>query len=337
MNKIFNYSLCCLFFVVTSNVASWAQSPLFANSVVSNDIDFIREADPDSFVKVDFVGLADKEMPGDPNGGSLFDKGTFVFEATFTDGNTLEIWCHSSFVGPILALEYVEKLCPRLGKLPAFQRNMLNHVVIHKGNRTAFAEIEGQFFILYSDNMDARISTNDLEETVFHESVHASYQFMYEKHPDWTSAQAADPAFVTQYGQDNPQLEDMAESALFAYTFLTYPGRLSSDIEDWLMANNSNRIDFFRMFYGVASGVSNEISEDNLTIYPNPADDIITIRLPSSEQLETLNVFDVNGNKVLVSSPQGLEINTRSLSNGMYYLQLSTDKRNYLRQIKVSH
>jgi len=180
-----------------------AQMPLFPNSVVSNEIDFISEADPDSFTDLTFVGREDKEMPGAPDGSDLFDVNSFVFEAAFSDDETLEIWCHSSFSTEAAAREYADKLTPRLGKLPAFQRNMMDHVVIHNGDGGAFAEIEGQFFI-------------HLEETVFHESVHASYQFMYEDSPEWTGAQSADSAFVTEYAQENPRLEDIAESALFA-------------------------------------------------------------------------------------------------------------------------
>jgi len=196
-----------------------AQDPLFPNSVVSNDIDFILDDDPDEFESLIFVGRSNKEMPGDPNGGGLFDTNTFVFESNYVDGGTLEIWCHSSFETEEAARVYANKLCPRLGKLPRFQRNLLNHVVIHNGDSGAFAEIEGQFFILYSDNMDQRISTNDLEETVFHESVHASYQFMYQNDPSWLNAQTADPTFVTDYAENNVMVEDMADNPIEIFTY----------------------------------------------------------------------------------------------------------------------
>jgi hypothetical protein len=299
-----------------------AQPPLFPNSVVSNDIDFILETDPDSFTNLTFVGLENKEMPGAPNGGSLFDVNTFVFEAAFSDGETLEIWCHSSFNTQAAAQEYADKLCPRLGKLPAFQRNMLDHVVIHKGNGGAFAEIEGQFFILYSDNMDARISTNDLEETVFHESVHASYQFMYENSPEWTSAQAADPTFITVYAQDNPQLEDLAESALFAYTYLTHPGRLSPDIETWLEDNIPNRLAFFGAFYTPVTSVTEADNQFKLSIHPNPTNGIFTLQ--ASNKLNGLvSIFDTSGNLVKSKkcyNQEQIEINLIDLPIGLYII-----------------
>lgn len=302
-----------------------AQDPLFPNSVVSNDIDFILDEDPDAFESLAFIGRQNKEMPGDPNGGGLFDTNTFVFRASFTDGGTLEIWCHSSFLTQAAAQEYAEKLCPRLGKLPDFQRNLLNHVVIHNGDSGAFAEIEGQFFILYSDNMDDRISTHDLEETVFHESVHASYQFMYQNDPSWLNAQSSDPTFVTDYAQNNPQIEDMAESALFAYTLLSYPDRLEEDIENWLLENIPNRLAWFGMLYTNTTSINASNPKIKIYTYPNPTQEKCTVFLEKIDDNDQIFVFSLVDGK-LVKSIQAQngnnEIDLFGLPSGTYYLSI---------------
>jgi len=46
-----------------------------------------------------------------------------------------------------------------------------------------------------------------------------------------------------------------AESALFAYTVLKHPGRLSVEIERWVKANMKHRLAFFRTVFqsGVCS------------------------------------------------------------------------------------
>jgi hypothetical protein len=217
--------------------------PLFPNSIVSNDIDFILETDNDQFESLVFIGREDKEMPG--NGNILLDKNTFVFTAAFSNGNEVGIWCHSSFESVDTAQEYAEKVCPRLGKLPLVQRDMLDHVCINTGNHTAFAETQGHFFVLYSENIDARIQTHDLEETIFHESVHASIQDVYENDSIWTNAQQADGNFITTYAQQKPHLEDMPETALFAYTMIVHPGRLSPEIEAWVVTNLPKKLAFF--------------------------------------------------------------------------------------------
>ncbi len=312
-------------FIVTSQLVI-GQDPLFPNSVVSNDIDYILESDPDSFVGLRFIGRQDRETPGDPSGGSLFDTNTFIFEALFSDGETMEIWCHSSFITEEAAREFAEKLGPRMGKLPAFQRNMVNHVVIHNGDRTAFAEIEGQFFVLYSENMNRRISTNDLEETVFHESVHASYQFMYETDPIWTSAQAADPTFVTVFGQENPQLEDLAESALFAFTYLTYPGRLPSDIESWLEENIPNRLEFFGKFYSSTTSTLDLAQKSNLFISPNPSNDLFVIQSENTLLQGEARVTDMHGRVVKVvncDNAESITIDLSNFDNGLYIVSIN--------------
>ena len=302
-----------------------AQDPLFPHSVLSNDIDFVLDTDLDVFENLNFIGLANKEMPGDPNGGDLIDTNTFVFEANFIDGNSLEIWCHSSFLTEEAAKEYADKLCPRLGKLPDFQRNLLDHVVIHNGDGGAFAEREGQFFILYSENMDELISTHDLEEIVFHESVHASYQFMYQNDQSWLDAQVQDPTFVTEYAQNNPQREDLAESALFAYTLITYPGRLDSDIEQWLKDNIPNRLEWFGLIYESITSTDVISPKFEIHIYPNPTNEKCTVFLEGENIKDQIHLYSLSNGKLVKSidaKSGNNEIDLQGLPNGSYFLSI---------------
>lgn len=324
MIKSLLFYFSCLSIVILCTNEAKSQNPLFPNSVTSNDIDFIRETDPDAFVSLAFIGLDDKEMPSSIS-NELFDEDTFVFEATFNDDETLEIWCHSSFLTQAAAQEYADKLCPRLGKLPRFQRNMLDHIVIHNGDAGAFAEIEGQFLILYSDNMDERISTHDLEETVFHESVHASYQFMYQNEISWLDAQSADPTFVTEYGQENPVLEDMAESALFAYTLITYPGRLSEEIENWLETNIPNRLEWFGMIYTGITAISEDGANLNIYVNPNPTSGVCKFELEDTKQEDVINVYNISTGVLVTSNKAKKGINVIDLdgyTNGLYLLRI---------------
>ncbi|MEL7338936.1 MAG: hypothetical protein AAGM67_00515 [Bacteroidota bacterium] len=222
--------------------------PLFPNSIVSTEIDFIRSTDPDAFVELVYIGREDKEMP-DKRSDDLFDINTFVFEASFTNGKKVEIWAHSDFGSIMAAQEYAEKLCGRLGKLPEFMRDVLKHVVIHKGDEGAFAEKDAQFFVLYSDNMDLRISNNDLEETVFHETVHVALDLPYATSESWLKAQNKDRSFITEYAQDYPMREDLAETAIFVYTLQRYPSRLSVEIEEWMATNIPHRLAFLRTVF----------------------------------------------------------------------------------------
>lgn len=200
--------------------------PLFTNSIVSTDIDFIILNDTSTFVSMKYLGQKKQEMP-DRSNDVLMDEGTFVFDANFSDGSKVGIWLHNSFENVANAEKYAQLLTRPLGKLPEVMRKKLHHVVVHKGNETAFGESEGHFFVLYSENMETRIRNHDLEETVFHESVHATLEYRYKKDAAWLKAQKNDAAFITEYAASKPNLEDLPETALFAYTMLKHPGRLS--------------------------------------------------------------------------------------------------------------
>ncbi|WP_157607965.1 hypothetical protein [Seonamhaeicola sp. S2-3] len=223
--------------------------PLFRTSITATEIDFIKETDNDAFLNLKYIGQQTKEMPGGLSDEGLMDNGTYVFKALFSDDKSVEIWLHSSFGNKEKAKAYADKLTSRLGKLPSFMRNTLNHVVIHTGNHTAFAEDEGGFFVLYSDNMDTRIRNNDLEETVFHETCHVTFDLKYAKSKGWKAIQAADKSFITEYAKSKPNQEDIAETALFVYTMKTYPNRLSKEIEQWVKTNIPNRYEFLEKFF----------------------------------------------------------------------------------------
>ena len=217
--------------------------PYFANSVVSHDIDLILDDDPTTLATIEFIGNDLREMP-DSRHDELFDQNSYIFKLSFDDQASVEIWAHSSFPNPQDAKTYAEAVVRPLGKLPKAMRAKLNHVVLHKGNETAFSEHLGHFFVLYSENITRRLSDNDLEETVFHESVHATLDYKHSNDPVWIRAQRKDNAYVTQYGQQNPKGEDLAETALFAYSRLINSERLPTKLTEWLDTNIPNRLKY---------------------------------------------------------------------------------------------
>jgi hypothetical protein len=218
--------------------------PIFPNSVVSNDLEFIRTDDKSAFSCISYQGTERAEMP-DKRRDALFDDGTFVFQANYKDGTSVGLWAHSDFGTKPTAQRFVEPVAQAIGKLPTVMRSKLDHVVIHKGDEFAFGEADGHFFVLYSDNIRTRIRTHDLEETVFHESVHATLDAKYLRNRSWRNAQRADGAFVTDYAARLPKKEDLAESALFAWTLLVHPGRLPQAIEAQVRQVMPNRLAFF--------------------------------------------------------------------------------------------
>lgn len=173
--------------------------------------------------------------------------------------------------------------------------------------------------------MDARISTNDLEETVFHESVHASYQFMYQNDPSWLNAQNQDPTFVTEYAQNNPQIEDLAESALFAYTLITHPGRLDPDIEQWLIANIPNRLEWFGLIYESITSTSEISPKFEIYTYPNPTNEKCTVFLQGEHVENQIHIHSLSNGKLVKSvkaKTGNNEIDLQGLPSGSYFLSI---------------
>jgi len=196
---------------------------LYPSSVVGTDFDYILETDPDTFICLEFKGQGWREMPDKTSESPLKQK-AFIFVSYFNDGTSIDMAIDADFETEDKARKEALRYTPRLGKLPTSLRSGVKRVVVHKGDATAFSDVG--LMILYSENATKRISTHDLEETVFHESVHASWDGPHANSPDWLTARKSDGLFVTTYAKKNG--EDLAESALFAYTLLHHPERIPS-------------------------------------------------------------------------------------------------------------
>ncbi len=201
----------------------------YRSSVVGTDFDYITESDPDTFDHLEDKGQGSAEMPDKSDRSASLRQEAFLFVAHFNDGTRVRLAIDADFKTQDSARQEALRYTPRLGKLPTALRRGVERVVIHKGgeNVTAFSDVG--LIVLYSDNATKRIGTHDLEETVFHESVHAAWDKTHAKSPQWQDAQKKDGAYITDYARKNPQGEDLAESALFAYTLLHHPDRIPKD------------------------------------------------------------------------------------------------------------
>jgi hypothetical protein len=214
-------------------------SPPYQNSVVSNDFAFITPDDPNAFVCVSQTGTGTREMP-DKRSDHLFADSVRIFTAQFSDGVITEIWVHPDVNEPI---GYAEKVARAMGHLPTMMRDPLSHVVLLDGNETASAEDLGRFFTVYSDNVDDRLRTDDLEETIFHEAVHATLDIPLAGSKQWKDAQVADANAITRYAAENLSGEDLAETALFAYAHIVTPGRLPASVVQNIETRVPNRLE----------------------------------------------------------------------------------------------
>lgn len=199
---------------------------LYPSSVVGTDFDFILETDPDMFAELEYKGEGKPEMPDKTGPSSPLCKPAFLYLSHYRDGTRVALAIDAEFKTEAEARKEALRYTPRLGKLPTALRRGVQRVVVHKGgaNATAFSDVG--LIILYSDNATRRIGTHDLEETIFHESVHAAWDKAHARSAEWREAQKKDGRFVTEYARKNPVGEDLAESALFAYALIHHPERI---------------------------------------------------------------------------------------------------------------
>lgn len=329
MKKISTLILSCLCFASVAN----SQNPLFPNSIVSTNIDYITATDTESPYSFAYIGTERKEMPGSPT-GMLFDDDTYVFEATFPNGKVIGIWCHSLFGDLNSAQGYAEKMAPRLAKLPVLMRDSIRHVVINTGNRGAFAEAQGKFFVISADIMDTRISNNDLEETVFHEAVHVALDLAHIETVPWLAAQNADGNFViTGHAQNRLDKEDLAETAIFTYTMCKHPGRLDANIENWVKTNIPNRhkyiLDNIFTNCNTSTSINTNNTDNNIVIYPNPTKDRFFLENAPKQQ-GLLTITDMNGKIVQEKTITGQEksFDISNLESAMYMIKIEYQNSN---------
>jgi hypothetical protein len=213
--------------------------PLYPNSVAANELDFIVADDPGACWSITEDGRGRTEMY-DPRRDMLFVEGALHFTVKFPDQH-IRINLHPGVVDP---KRRAMETAASVSRLPTQMRNALRHINILDGDGAAWEEGLGGFFTLYDGLMERRLAEHDLDETVFHESAHVALDPLLSSDPDWRSNQIADGDFITQYAEDKSDKEDIAESALFAWTILHHPGRLPADIEAAVREIMPNRLEY---------------------------------------------------------------------------------------------
>jgi hypothetical protein len=195
--------------------------------------DIITTDDPSAFLCLEALGQAprqiwDKRVDGEPVVEA------HLFTARYSDGATIEIGVNPEFDADT-ALALANRFAVPLGQLPTTLRAGIERFSVHGGDE-GFHAGTGQI-VVYVEKADFRASYNHLEESIFHEAVHASWDDAHRLAPEWQAAQQADGRFLTGYAEETPDREDLAETALFAFAILHHPDRFPpADTEDTLAA-----------------------------------------------------------------------------------------------------
>ena len=163
-----------------------------------------------------YEGQKQREM-FDRRRNSWIKNSAYIFNAIFSDGSNIEVQVNSEFSSSENAFNYAEKYSKVIGQLPNILRKDVRTVWIHKG-KNPFGG--GNFnLLIHTDQGDEYISDGILEETLIHEASHTSLDWpgISKNHgisKGWIEAQKADKGYISDYAEDYPNREDIAESFL---------------------------------------------------------------------------------------------------------------------------
>lgn len=75
---------------------------------------------------------------------------------------------------------------------------------------------------------------------------------------------------------------------------------------------------------GVNENTTN-VTAAQLSVYPNPATDVLNISLSNGTSIETVNIYNVSGKLVNTAKVIANQINISDLSNGVYFIEVLTE------------
>lgn len=217
-------------------------------STGSNTWDLITTADPSVFVCVSALGTDTVELALDGYGsGYALTSDVHVFTAEFRDGTWVDLVVDPRVGDAAAAEAEIQRYLTPLGQLPTVLRQGIGRLAIVVGDDAAMAST-GEGISVYTENMDVRQSDNRLEETLFHESVHASLDryWSYEESQAWLNAQVEDGRYLTEYSRESPRGEDLAESALYIYAATFTPDRFPDGMSDAVLQRIPNRAELIQ-------------------------------------------------------------------------------------------
>ena len=96
------------------------------------------------------------------------------------------------------------------------------------------------------------------------------------------------------------------------------------DITNDSKSKDDNRFEV--IFSDKSSGLneSNSMINTTLSVYPNPATDVLNISLSNGTSIETVNIYNVSGKLVNNTKLNGNQIDISQLNNGVYMVEVLT-------------
>ena len=339
--KLFIITITLLFYI--SMVYPQGDPPYWGTIFIDGDI--ITGNDPSTFISAPYTGQGMRTM-FDRRVNNWITVNAYLFNATFDDSLSCEIQVNPEFGSSENALIEAETYGVEIGRLPTCLRNDVETVWIHLGTEPFGG---GNNNLLIHTGMAADyISDGILEETLIHEASHTSLDAYHASSTGWLNAQSLDNNFISNYAQDNPDREDIAESFLVYLAVQYRSDRISQETSQTITQTIPNRIEYFNdqsfNMYPVEAILSTDRDVIPLQYvlhqnHPNPFNPVTTLRYDLPENsLVNITIYDMLGRQVktLVNQTQDAGFKSviwnatndygKPVSAGVYLYQIQADE-----------
>lgn len=222
-------------------LSACADTAPFPNTVYFEP-DVITADDPSAFRSVTYIGKikepdysnnCDEEFAGDD---------FYLFEAGFTRGQTVAFYIDRKFASERAAQDITQIYAPILGQMPYLLRRGVDVVIVRAENENWCAST-GQIEIEHGQYR-SELADGALEESMMHETVHTTLDDVHADAIGWRKAQATDSVFVSEYAEELPDDEDLAETFTAYYGILQ--GRLTPEDEAVLLTTIPARLEYLQ-------------------------------------------------------------------------------------------
>jgi hypothetical protein len=115
-----------------------------------------------------------------------------------------------------------------------------------------------------------------------------------------------------------------------------YEDITNDGLRDLFVGNYAGGLAFFNSTNVNQVGIKEMISEENVTVFPNPANDKITISIKDNSYQEMIiKCYDVIGKVVYTQSTFNkiIEIDVSQFSKGIYFIELQTEKSKHFKSL----
>ena len=205
--------------------------------------DLLTAADPTGLQSVTYTGRGERVI-FDRRVDAWITVNAYLFNARIR-GRDIEFQVNPEFGSEAAARAEVDVFAPAFGRLPAVLLSRAEKVHLNAGDGLFGGNWDDRSFLIHAGYGRGVLRDGFLEEVLFHEGAHVSLDGVHASAPGWRAAQQADGGFISNYAQDYPDREDVAESVVPYFAVRYRPGRLSRRQRESIEAAIPNRLRYF--------------------------------------------------------------------------------------------